>query len=63
VRYGGLAALPVGYVGAVIVESACRHVPVDRAAIGPRGTVTDPGFTAGLTQVWDALLLHISKEA
>jgi hypothetical protein len=36
---------------------------VDRAAIGPRGTVTDPGFTAELTQVWDALLRHISKEA
>jgi len=56
-------AVVLGYVGAVIVESACRHVPVDRAAIGPRGTVTDPGFTAELTQVWDALLRHISKEA
>jgi len=50
-------------VGAVIVESACRRVPVDRAAIGPQGTITDPRFTAELAEVWDALLSHIDKEA
>jgi chromate reductase, NAD(P)H dehydrogenase (quinone) len=50
-----LAAV-LGYVGAVIVEAACRRIPVDRAAVGPDGTIGDPGFTAGAAQVWDALL-------
>lgn len=49
----------LGYVGAEVVEPACRHIPVDRAAVGPDGTVTDPGFAAGAAEVWDALLNHI----
>jgi len=53
-----LAAV-LGYVGAVIVEAACRRIPVDRAAVGPDGTVSDPGFTAGAARVWDALLDHL----
>ncbi len=53
--------LVLGYVGADIVEAACRHVPVDRAAIEPNGTVGDSRFTAELVQVWDALLRHIEK--
>lgn len=53
----------IGYVGAVIVEPACRHLPVDRDAVAPDGTVTDPRFEAGLAQVWDALLSHIGQEA
>ena len=53
-----LAAV-LGYVGADIVEAACRHIPVDRAAVRPDGTVSDPGFTAGAAQVWDALLDHL----
>lgn len=55
-----LAAV-LGYVGAVIVEDACRHVPVDRAAIGPDGAVTDPGFGAAMTEVWTALLRHLDQ--
>lgn len=46
----------LGYVGAVMVEAACRHIPVDRAAIEPDGTVSDPLFTAAGKDVWDALL-------
>jgi NAD(P)H-dependent FMN reductase len=46
----------LGYVGAVIVESACRHVPVDRSAIGPDGLVTDAGFAAALAGTWTELL-------
>jgi chromate reductase, NAD(P)H dehydrogenase (quinone) len=49
----------LGYVGAVIIEPACRHLPVDRAATGPDGTVTDPPFKAGLAQVWDTLIRHV----
>jgi NAD(P)H-dependent FMN reductase len=46
----------LGYVGAVIVEAACRDVPIDRAAIGPDGLVTDPGFADAAAAVWAALL-------
>jgi chromate reductase, NAD(P)H dehydrogenase (quinone) len=46
----------LGYVGAVIVEPACRRIPVDRAAVSPDGTISDPGFRAEAAQVWDALL-------
>jgi chromate reductase, NAD(P)H dehydrogenase (quinone) len=52
----------LGYVGADIVGAACRHVPVDRAAIGPEGTVTDPRFAAEVAGVWEALLGHLDKE-
>jgi chromate reductase, NAD(P)H dehydrogenase (quinone) len=48
----------LGYVGAVIVEPACRHLPVDRAAIGPDGTVSDPAFAAGMAGVWADLIRH-----
>jgi chromate reductase, NAD(P)H dehydrogenase (quinone) len=51
----------LGYVGADIVEQACRHVPVDRVAIGPDGTVTDAGFAADVAQVWDALVSHLDQ--
>jgi NAD(P)H-dependent FMN reductase len=45
----------LGYVGAVVVEPACRHIPVDRSAVSPDGTISDPGFAAGLAQVWAEL--------
>jgi chromate reductase, NAD(P)H dehydrogenase (quinone) len=48
----------LGYVGAVIVESACRHVPVDRSAIGPDGLVTGASFAAAVAQTWAELLRH-----
>jgi chromate reductase, NAD(P)H dehydrogenase (quinone) len=46
----------LGYVGAVIVEAACRRIPVDRGAVGPDGTISDPRFRAEAVQLWDALL-------
>jgi chromate reductase len=55
-----LAAV-LGYLGAVVVEPACRRIPVDRAAIGPEGMVTDPGFHADIAQVWEALLSHLGQ--
>jgi chromate reductase, NAD(P)H dehydrogenase (quinone) len=54
-------AVVLGYVGAAIVETACRRIPVDRAAISPEGTVTDRQFKADVTQVWDALLRHLAR--
>ena len=53
-----LAAV-LGYVGAVIVETACRRIPVDRAAVRPDGTISDPGFAAGAAGIWDALLDYL----
>ena len=50
-----LAAV-LGYVGADVVEAACRRIPVDRAAVSQDGAISDPGFRAEAAQVWDALL-------
>jgi chromate reductase, NAD(P)H dehydrogenase (quinone) len=55
-----LAAV-LGYVGADIVEAACRRIPVDRAAIGPDGTVIGLPFAVEIAEVWDALLSHLGK--
>jgi len=46
----------LGYVGAVIVETACRRIPVDRAAVSQDGTISDPRFRAEAAEVWNALL-------
>jgi len=48
----------LGYVGAVIVEPACRHLPLDRSAISPDGKVADPVFMAGIEDVWAELVRH-----
>jgi chromate reductase, NAD(P)H dehydrogenase (quinone) len=50
-----LAAV-LGYVGADVVETACRRIPVDRAAVSQDGTIGDSLFRAEATRVWDALL-------
>jgi chromate reductase, NAD(P)H dehydrogenase (quinone) len=49
----------LGYVGAVIVEAACRRIPVDRAAVSQDGTISDPRFRAEAAEVWDALLDYL----
>lgn len=48
---GAQAALAtvLGYVGAVTVESACRSVPVPRAAVGADGLITDEQILAELS--------------
>ena len=53
----------LGYVGAVTVDAACRHVPVDRAAVGADGIITDPGFVAGLAEAWAELARHAGQPA
>jgi len=55
-----LAAV-LGYVGADVVEAACRRIPVDRAAVSPDGAISDPGFRAEAAQVWDALLGYLGE--
>ena len=43
------------YVGAVAVPGACVRVPVPREAVGPDGTVTDPGIRSALGAALTAL--------
>ena len=52
----------LGYVGAVIAEPACRHIPVDRSAIGPDGTVADTGFAAAVAETWTELARHAGQQ-
>ena len=54
--------LVLGYVGAVIVEAACRRIPVDRGAANPDGTVADPSFAAAVAGVWEALQGHFDPQ-
>lgn len=60
---GAEAALAsvLGYVGASVVEPACRHLPVDRTAIGPDGLVRDPQFRAGIAEVWQTILNELES--
>jgi chromate reductase, NAD(P)H dehydrogenase (quinone) len=55
---GAVATLAsvLGYVGADVVQEACRDITVDRAAVGPDGLVTGPGFAAAASGLWQALL-------
>jgi len=38
----------LGYVGATVVESACRRLPVPRDWVGPGGVITDPAFRGAM---------------
>lgn len=49
-------ATVLGYVGAVVIESACRHIPVDRSAVGADGMIADLGFRTGMAEVWVDLI-------
>lgn len=51
-------ATVLGYVGAAVVEPACRHIPVNRSAIGSDGTVTDPHFRTGMAEIWTSLVRY-----
>jgi chromate reductase, NAD(P)H dehydrogenase (quinone) len=52
----------LGYVGADIIGPACRRFPVDRASVGPDGTITDPGFRAEVTAAWAALIGYLTRQ-
>jgi chromate reductase, NAD(P)H dehydrogenase (quinone) len=55
-----LAAV-LGYVDADIIDGACRRIPVDRAAIGPDGTVIGLQFAVDIADVWDVILTHLGQ--
>jgi hypothetical protein len=52
----------LGYVGSVIVESACAHIPEARNAMGPDGLIADPSIRARLGEVLGALLSHLEHD-
>jgi chromate reductase len=51
----------LGYVGATLIEPACRRIQVDRSAIGPDGLVVSPAFRPAATQVLQAILSHLNN--
>jgi chromate reductase, NAD(P)H dehydrogenase (quinone) len=50
----------LGYVGASVIEPACRQLPVDRNTIGPDGLVRDPQFRAGIAEVWQNVMNRLA---
>jgi hypothetical protein len=53
--------LVLSYVGATVVDAACRDLPVPRATVTPDGMVSDPEFTAAVAEIWAALLAHLAS--
>jgi NAD(P)H-dependent FMN reductase len=53
-------ATVLGYVGAKVIEPACRKIPVSRGLTGPDGTIHDPAIRAELAEVWQALLAGLA---
>jgi chromate reductase, NAD(P)H dehydrogenase (quinone) len=51
----------LGYVGATLIEPACRRIQVDRSAIGRDGLVAAPAFRPAATQVLQAILTHLGE--
>jgi len=57
-RGGGATAtlqVVLGYIQALLVEDACRHIPVTREAIGDDGLIGDPGTRAAIADALAAL--------
>ena len=51
----------LGYIGAVVVEEGCAHIPVPRAAVGPGGVIDDPAIGAQLAGSLAALALFLDQ--
>ena len=50
----------LGYVGAAVIDGACRRITVSGQAVGPDGLVNDPGFRAEATEVLDVIVSAVS---
>ncbi len=50
----------LGYVGAAVIEDACRRITLSGQAVGPDGLVSDPGFRSELTKVLDVIVSAVS---
>ncbi|MDQ1368799.1 MAG: hypothetical protein QOF20_1152 [Acidimicrobiaceae bacterium] len=49
----------LGYVGSILVEEACAHVPVPRDAIGTDGLIADPAIRNRILDALAALEAHL----
>jgi chromate reductase, NAD(P)H dehydrogenase (quinone) len=52
----------LGYVGADVVDAACRRMPVVREQVGPDGLVSDPGIRSALRAATGALVAHVAAD-
>ncbi len=50
----------LGYVGAAVIEKACRRITLPRQAVSPDGLVSDPGFRAEAARVLDDIVSAVS---
>ena len=46
----------LGYVGAAMIDKACRRITLPRQAIGPDGLVGDPGFREDVGRLIDDIV-------
>jgi NAD(P)H-dependent FMN reductase len=51
----------LGYVHADIIEAACARIPVPRHAVGPHGTVADPGIRRHIAEALEVLARHVDE--
>jgi NAD(P)H-dependent FMN reductase len=54
-------ATVLGYVGAAVIDQACRHIPLAPASGGPAGPVADPDFRAKIADVLQVILDAVSS--
>jgi NAD(P)H-dependent FMN reductase len=51
----------LGYVGSILVEEACAHIPVPRDAIGTDGLIADPARRERILDALAALVAHLDS--
>jgi chromate reductase, NAD(P)H dehydrogenase (quinone) len=50
----------LGYVGAAVIDKACRRIVLPRQAIGPDGMVSDPEFRAEVARMIDDIVAAVA---
>ena len=56
---GSLASV-LGYIGAAVIEKACRRITLSGQAVGPDGLVNDPRFRTEAVRVLDDIVNAVS---
>jgi NAD(P)H-dependent FMN reductase len=54
-------ATVLGYVGSAILATSATSIPVERAAVGPAGTVDDSETRARLARALDAIVVEVQR--
>jgi NAD(P)H-dependent FMN reductase len=50
----------LGYIGAAVIEKACRRITLSGLAVGPDGLVNDPSFRTEAVRVLDDIVSAVS---